>query len=290
VLVVYSAIVGYPNDPWAWLLTLWLLTIAWNVEAPWRQHLGFLRDWSVPALLLAVYFYSRGFVDEFDITVHWTMPIDVDRWMFGGELPTNTLQRAWCGDPCTLETPIRWFDPYLTTVYSTHFAAGLTVAVVLWARNRTEWLRWMRRYLTLNFTGLVVYIVYPMAPPWLAAQQGYLEGAERITSRGWGDVGIHGTNAILNGVGNPVAAMPSMHTATSVLIALYGIWRLRSAWRWLLLVYPVSMCLALTYFAEHYVIDEIAGAALAVAVMVAVSWWERARARRRATATAGPPS
>ena len=177
-LVVWSDVIGIPNDPWAVLITLWLLTIAWNVEAPWRHHLGFLRDWSVPALLLAVYFYSRGWVDEFDITVHWTMPIEVDRWLFGGTLPTTTLQEAWCGDPCTLQSPVRWYDTLFTTVYATHFVVGLTLAVWLWARNRTEWLVWMRRYLGLNFAGLAIYVVYPMAPPWMASDEGYIETME----------------------------------------------------------------------------------------------------------------
>jgi hypothetical protein len=282
-LVVWSDLIGIPNDPWAVLITLWLLTIAWNIEAPWRHHLGFLRDWSVPALLLAVYFYSRGWVDEFDVTVHWTMPIDVDRWMFGGTLPTETLQDAWCGDPCTLESPVHWYDTYFTTVYATHFIVGLTLAVALWATNRGEWLVWMRRYLGLNFAGLAIYVLYPMAPPWMASDEGYL-GAdhmlERITSRGWGDLGLHRANVVLNGVGNPVAAMPSLHAGTAVLVAAYGIWRLRSAWRWLLLVYPLSMCVGLVYFAEHYVIDEIVGALLALAVMAAATGWERWRAGR----------
>ena len=54
--------------------------------------------------------------------------------------------------------------------------------------------------------------------------------------------------------------------------------RLRSSWRWLLLLYPAAMALALTYFAEHYVIDAVAGAALALLVMVACTRWERKRA------------
>lgn len=282
-LVAWSSTIGIPNDPWAVLITLWLLTIAWNVEAPWRHHLGFLRDWSVPALLLAVYFYSRGWVDEFDITVHWVMPIDVDRWMFGGTLPTTTLQEAWCGDPCTLDSPVRWYDTLFTTVYATHFIVGLTLAVALWATNRGEWLVWMRRYLGLNFAGLAIYILYPMAPPWMASDEGYLgaETLERITSRGWGELGIHRANVVLNGVGNPVAAMPSLHAGTAMLVAMYGIWRLRSAWRWLLLVYPLLMCVALVYFGEHYVIDELAGIVLAGAVMVAAATWERWRAGPR---------
>ena len=79
-------------------------------------------------------------------------------------------------------------------------------------------------------------------------------------------------------MGNKVAAMPSLHCGIACLVALYGISRLRSSWRWLLLLYPAAMALALTYFAEHYVIDAICGCALAGLVMVGVGRWERKRA------------
>ena len=44
------------------------------------------------------------------------------------------------------------------------------------------------------------------------------------------------------------------------------------------LLYPVAMSLALTYFAEHYVVDAICGAAVALLVMGGVGRWERRRA------------
>ncbi len=100
-----------------------------------------------------------------------------------------------------------------------------------------------------------------------------------------GGSGLHRANVVLNGVGNPVAAMPSLHAGTAVLVAAYGIWRLRTPWRWLLLAYPLSMCVALVYLAEHYVVDEIAGALLALVVMVVASAWERSRAVRQAEPT-----
>ena len=56
-----------------------------------------------------------------------------------------------------------------------HFLTGLTIAAVLWVRNRSEWVLWMRRYLAINFGALVVYIVYPMAPPWMASEEGFIE-------------------------------------------------------------------------------------------------------------------
>ena len=47
------------------------------------------------------------------------------------------------------------------------------------------------RFVLMNFGALVVYLAYPMAPPWLASEQGYLApDVVRITGRGWRDIGL----------------------------------------------------------------------------------------------------
>ncbi len=275
-LTVWTLLIGMPNDTVFIFVWIWLASVAWNIEAQRRDHLQFLLDWWPPVLGLVLYFYSRGLVDNLGIAVSVQMPIDVDRWLFDGRLPTEVLQDRLCGEPCLRASPPRWYDVLFTTVYASHFVAGLTIAGVLWIRNRAEWVRWMRRLLSISYAALAVYLIYPMAPPWWAAKYGYLSGPlPRITTRGWDDLGIERFNVLLGGVGNEVAAMPSLHTGIAVMIALYGVQRLRSPLRWLLLAYPVLMGTALVYFAEHYVIDVLAAIPLAVAVLVGCSWWER---------------
>jgi membrane-associated phospholipid phosphatase len=270
--------VGMPNDTIQIVLWLWLGTIAWNVDAEPRRHLEFLRDWWAPVLALVVYFYSRGLADELHRDVSVQMPIDVDRWLFGGTLPTETLQLAWCGNPCDPGSDPRWYDLLFTTVYASHFVTGLTVAAVLWVRNRQEFSRWMRRLLAISYGALAVYVAYPMAPPWWASRDGYVDGdLHRITGRGWEDIGIERLNLLLGGVGNKVAAMPSLHAGIAFLVAVWAVHRLRSPWRWTLLLYPVAMGVTLVYYAEHYVVDILAGWALGVLVLVGCSLWERWR-------------
>ena len=282
-LVAYSDLLGLPNDTVSVFVWLWFGTIAGNVEAPARYHLRFVRDWSLPMVGLIIYFYSRGLTDELGLPVHITMPIRFDEWLsrlFGGgdTLPTVHLQRALCGDPCLRDSEPHWYDLFFTTVYASHFLTGLTIAAVLWVRERAAWLRWMRRYVAINFGALVCYILYPMAPPWMASEQGYVHDAiPRLTSRGWRDLGLDRFNLILQGVGNPVAAMPSLHAGITFLVAMYGIWRLRSPLRYLLVLYPVAMCTTLVYYGEHYVVDVLAGAVLAALVMVGCGLWERRR-------------
>jgi hypothetical protein len=271
-------LVGVPTDPYSLFAILWVATIAWNIRDPWRSHLTFVRDWGPVLVGLVIYLYSRGLSDEvISAPVHVMAPIDVDRFFFG-ELPTVTLQHAWCGDPCLSSSSPRWYDAVFTTVYYSRFVTGLTVAVVLWLRDRAAWLPWMRRYVVINFAALVVYIVYPMAPPWLASKDGYTgEHIARLTGRGWDDLGLGGFHTALARVGNPVAAMPSLHAGIAFLVAIYGVTRLRSRWRWLLLLYPVLMGLTLVHDGEHYVLDIAAGWVLAGLVMLGCRWWEEWR-------------
>jgi hypothetical protein len=278
VLLLWCWFVGIPNDPAGVIVWIWLATIAWYVDDPDRRWRRFWRDWWVPLLLLVVYWLVRGLADEIGLAPHYSMPVRVDEWLGRGTAPTVWLQSHWCGEPCVRTLPPHWYDVLLTTVYASHFLVALTLAGVLWVRDRDEWVRWLRRYLTLLFCGLAIYVVYPMAPPWMAARDGYLPEVHRITKLGWSEIDLHRQTLIMWGMGNQVAAMPSLHAGIAFLVAFWFITRLRSPWRWALLVYPLAMSLALVYFAEHYVIDAIVGGALALVVTLAVGRWERRRA------------
>ena len=293
-LAAYVATIGIPKQYWAAILWLWLLILAWDVRRPLRSHLEFVRDWWPVFLALTVYLYSRGISDDLGfVEVHVTEPIDADRWLFGGTLPTEWLQAHLCGDPCIRATSPEWYDVVLTTVYYSHFFAALAIAAYLWVRNRPEWVRYMRRYLSLTFLALAIYIVYPMAPPWMASRDGYItEDISRITGRGWfefGRGGGSGTHQSFSAVGNQVAAMPSLHAGLSILVAAYLISRMRTTWRWLLALYPAAMSFMLVYYAEHYVVDIIAGALCVAVVMVGWTTWERRRRQPAQSAAAADP-
>jgi membrane-associated phospholipid phosphatase len=89
---------------------------------------------------------------------------------------------------------------------------------------------------------------------------------------------------------NPVAAMPSLHTAFATLVALTIAARFRSRWRYLLVLYPVAMGFTLVYCGEHYVLDLVAGVVYALAAHFALNRWEARRDRRRLEAAAVAPA
>jgi membrane-associated phospholipid phosphatase len=136
----------------------------------------------------------------------------------------------------------------------------------------------------LAVAGLVTYCLFPEAPPWYAADNGLSAPVDRLSARGW--IWLHASN--LNDVlanaqkegSNPVAAMPSLHTAFAVLVAIMIGVRLRSRWRWLLALYPAAMGFTLVYCGEHYVLDLVFGAIYAVVVHLALNAWERRRRAR----------
>lgn len=283
-ITTWTALVGLPKQTFLVVGWMWVAVIAWDVSRPWREHLAFLRDWWPVLALLTVYLYSRGLSDDLGfVGVHVTEPIAVDRWLFAGTVPTEWLQAQLCGVPCERSQPPRWYDVVLTTVYYSHFFVALVVGGVLWARDRASWIGYMRRYISLTALALAIYIVYPMAPPWMAARDGYISaGVHRITGRGWHDLGHSGGSGSSGGahqqfsaVGNQVAAMPSLHAALALFVVTYAIVRWRSPWRWGLLVYPLAMSFALVYYAEHYVVDLLAGFVAVAVVMLGWAAWER---------------
>ncbi|KRA31326.1 MULTISPECIES: phosphatase PAP2 family protein [unclassified Nocardioides] len=294
-LVAYMQANGLPRQGYQVVIILWLATVAWDVRRPAREHLAFLRDWWPPFAVLLLYLYSRGVSDNLGILgVSYTWPVDADRWLFGGTLPTEYLQAHLCGVPCTQSLQPRWYDVVLTTVYYSHFFAALAIGAVLWKRNRAAWVGYMRRYLSIMLLSVAGYILYPMAPPWMAARDGYLtDDVARITGRGWFDLtassrSVHsspGTTAQqdFSSIGNQVAAMPSLHSALAIFIAWWVVAHFRTPWRWTVLLYPASMLFSLVYYAEHYVVDEIAGGLLVVVVMAGWAWWDRRRQTTPAT-------
>jgi membrane-associated phospholipid phosphatase len=114
----------------------------------------------------------------------------------------------------------------------------------------------------------------------------------RLTSEGFEQVGLRMVGSALTlgqHLVNPVAAMPSLHVAFATLAA--GFWwsRVRRPWRWLLPLYPLLMCFSLAYAGEHYVLDEVAGAAYAL-VILTIARWLRRRRQTQLLERSGKPS
>jgi PAP2 superfamily len=260
-------------DQLIWILVIVLVASVGRGMALHR----ILLDWLPLFAVLFLYDYTRGMATQLGIPTHYQWTIDADRFMFHGTVPTQWLQ-AHFYDPHV----VHWYDKASGAIYLSHFFVSLALATYLYLRSRERWAAYMRRFMLLFTAGLVTYVLYPAAPPWLANQHGLLPGVLPITGHGlnalhlaptqsWLEVG-HATHA------NYVAAVPSLHAGFAALVAFFLISEGRRPWRRLwLMAYPIAMALALVYCAEHYVIDVLLGWLYAAGSMGAVGLWERRR-------------
>jgi hypothetical protein len=235
------------------------------VDGP-RRVVRLLADWLPLAGLLLAYDASRGFADGLGTTVHVTEPAAVDRWLGGGVLPAVVLQHHW---------DAAWWEALAALVYGSHFVVTPLVLAVLWVRDRARWARYARLVLALSAAGLLTYVLYPAAPPWLAAKDGVIPPVRRLSATGWDVLGLPHAGAMLadsQGQVNRVAAVPSLHTAFAVLVCLVLFPLATRAWMRIgLVAYAVLMPLVLVWSGEHYVIDTLLGALYAAGVVGAAA-------------------
>ena len=253
-----------------------------SIGRPPRQILQLIVDWLPLVVVLMVYDYTRGVADSWGIGVHVTPMLDFDRFVFLGETPTEWLQSNI--DQSGGTGP---WDVLFTVVYTSYFIVPFAVAGVFWARHRASFVQYTRRLVSLALAGLATYIVFPAAPPWMAAEDGLLTGVHRTTGRGWEVLSVGTASLFREGqrTVNLVAAVPSLHAAFTALVAMFLWRRVKPIWRPLLALYPVAMGFTLMATGEHYFFDVVLGWAYAGLVMIAWGQWERRRLRGRPAQT-----
>ncbi len=236
--------------PAPYLIAIGLLGFAFLTA----RLVSFLRDWSPFILLLLGYVGLAGIDGGVVARAHVQFPITVDRWLGLGQLPTTWLQ-AHLWNPGHLH----WYDYLASVLYPLHFVVPLVLAFVLWMWQKRAYWKFVGSYLLLCYAGFVTYLLFPMAPPWWAANLGRIPAVVPILSQvHWGGASNPVVLATRYFQPNPVAAMPSIHAAFPVLVWLV-LWRLWPRWGWAAVIYPAGMAFSVVYLGEHYLIDCLAG-------------------------------
>jgi hypothetical protein len=271
-LVLLSVWIGVRGLPLArWPVALWLIAgmLALSLRDLHRWVTGVALEWFPFVSFLFLYDIARSFANRF-MPTNVTVPIDGDRFLFDGRVPTVWLQHhLWHGP-----NDVRWYDFAAWGVYMTYFFATLLVAAALWVFAYHRFRRYVATVGLLTITGLLTYVLFPAAPPWFASSQGSLPPSERLMGAVWSHALPSFSTLVQQGQGlaNPVAAMPSLHAGFTLLVTL-SLWRSARWWgRIPLAAYPLLMGFTLVYFAEHYFVDVLAGWVYAVAAYVTVEW------------------
>jgi hypothetical protein len=247
----------------------------------------FIRDW-VPFIgLFLAYELMRGYADDINRVIHSADVLGLERWVFGGFLPTQVLQEAL--HPATGQDP--WAIA-ATILYFLHFPLPIAVAFLLWVRRRRAYYDYVAALILLSMVAFATYLVLPVAPPWWAADAGLIPGPAGepaityLKAQGFNDLaqlfGFEGrylySYAMYEVNPNAVAAFPSLHAAYPFLAFLFA----RRAFGrpgWLMLGYAAAVWLAIVYLADHYVVDLLGGIVYAAvayfAIVHAPGWFRR---------------
>jgi hypothetical protein len=217
------------------------------------EGLFFLRDWVPFLVLILAYEALRGIADMGGF-VHVTDIITAEKWLFHGTVPTIWLQQQlW-------HSQVSWYDWLATLVYFLHFPLPLVLAFYLWLKNRQHYWQFVGTFVLLCFSGFVTYIVFPAAPPWLAARDGALPAVTKIIDQVLAQFPHGMTISFFYHTLNPnqVAAMPSLHAAFPWLVFLM-LWQVAGKKALWFLPYCLWLWFSIVYIGEHYVVDAIAG-------------------------------
>jgi len=240
-----------------WIL-LGLLALSTTNLIGWAR--GVVLEWLPFALVLALYDLLRGQADGLLFSAWYRPQLEADAFLFSGTVPTVLLQdRLWHGP-----ADVRWYDFAAWAVYVSYFVATYLLAGLLWFLDRARFRRYVGCVALLAGMAFVTFALFPAAPPWLASRGGILEPTTRLIGPISGEVpffafSFEGLYERGSEYANPVAAVPSLHAAYTLLFSIF-LWRLVPRWaRALLAAYPPAMAFALVYTAEHYLADILLG-------------------------------
>lgn len=224
--------------------------------------------WPLGVYLLVwiVFTTLRAFADDIGFPDQGQLAAAIDRMLGLGVTPTERAQSAFY-------TPgeVGILDRIGLLIHGSYFMVPHLLALCLWFSKSPRIAGIFAAYLrttalVLGF-GLVLYVLVPTSPPWLqSGEYGPLE-LERLV---WSvqvaqDPGGEQVYGVIRDP-NPIAAMPSLHTAITVLLAWVA-WTVHRRLGIAFTAYAVLMGAALVYMGEHFVVDVAAGALLTAGVV-----------------------
>ena len=134
-----------------------------------------------------------------------------------------------------------------------HVPALIGFLLWLYFRHRDDYGKWRTIGAVLTAACLLIQMI-PVAPPRLMPGLGFVDTAMRYKESVYAPGGV--------GDATQLAAMPSVHVAWAVFIAVAVIAVSTSRWRWLVMVHPAATLFAVVATANHWWLDGIVAAGL----------------------------
>jgi hypothetical protein len=135
-----------------------------------------------------------------------------------------------------------------------HFPVTIGFLAYAWAFHRHKFARIRNTLVAVSAVGMVIHLLYPLAPPRMLGWAGFVDTAARFGPSPY-DLGIAAA-------ANQIAAMPSLHVGWALLVCIGAVWIFDSRWRWLAAIHPAITTIVVVLTANHYWIDAFIAAAL----------------------------
>jgi hypothetical protein len=178
----------------------------------------------------------------------------------------------WLGLPS--ERPAnRWTASHrlVTTIANYDYALGYlasTLGTLAWLRQtrHPDYVRHVLSLLGINAAAVGVFAAYPVTPPRLLSDAGFVDTvADGRTVGSWG-------SAMISATANEHAAMPSLHVAWTTWVAATLMAQDVPPWlRRLAVLHVATTTAVIVMTGNHWLLDAVAGVAVAAAVDFAVA-------------------
>ncbi|HEY2544144.1 MAG TPA: phosphatase PAP2 family protein [Gaiellaceae bacterium] len=223
-----------------------------------RGYSDFGRQLSIWFGFYVAYFGARSLADRNPAQAFW----NGWRVLTFEQRTTHHLVEA------TMQQVVNSSNFLLTAAAWTYWNSEFTVVglALLWVylRRNERFARFRNTVLLANVIGLVGYVGWPTAPPWMFTT--YFENR------------VSHPNGALAALANPYAAMPSLHAADALIVGVFMVYVCRHWWAKVLwALWPVWVWFCVMATANHFLLDVVAGIAVALVSLWTV--WKVARTR-----------
>ena len=179
-----------------------------------------------------------------------------------------------------------WFEPRMSDFQSFIYGFSyllwvpgpMTFALFLLWKNKPGAIEFTYCYLLTNFIGIIIYYIYPAAPPWYYLNYGTeidttIMGSEAYLSEFDRLIGIPIFQSIYVKGANVFGAIPSLHAAYPLLGLFFAYRHKHKGFVIFFVLMAIGTWIGAVYTWHHYVIDVILGilcAMLAIGLMMLI--------------------
>ena len=221
-----------------------------TLNPTWLRRAG---EVLIIAVAVLLYFMVRGLVDgrEAEAVVHAGRLIDLERSL--GIFWEPRFQ-AWALEWGPLATVANWV--YIWG----HWPVIVATLSWLLMAHRDRYPVYRNTLLISGAVGLVIFTVFPMAPPRFMVDWGFVD---TVTLHSQAYRVLQPPSLV-----NQYAAMPSLHCGWDLLMGIAIFRHAPRQWRWIGLLLPVAMFFAVVLTANHYFTDGIVGDTIVLASLI----------------------